>query len=151
MQFRKIRSRGKENGKDVTNHIEFTTDLANVTPEKANEMEWDMFAKAGGMQATQMSYKVNPYKFARTQFSQYINPDQIVSRSLGTDKLMKERAFQIMSSPMVSPYLNMPEVVDEFVLKEFGGNDPDRFKKDPAQLQQDLAMMSGQQPQPMAQ
>jgi hypothetical protein len=137
MKFKTMIVKTKEGGKNVTNKIEFDANLVgmNLTKEQANDMEWDMYEKAGGSNSNQVHYKVNPYKFARTQFSMYIDPSVIMSRSLGTDQLRKERAYEMMLDPRISPYINIPEVVDEFVLKEFGGSDPDRFKKSPQEVE----------------
>jgi len=147
MKYKKIMMQGKEAGKDVTNKIEFSSDMMGeeLTKEKANDMEWDMFEKAGGMNSDQRLYKVNPYKFARTQFSLYIDPDQIVSRSMGTDQLRKERAFNLLTDPRVAPYVNQQAVVDKFVLEEFSDGDPDEFKKSEEEVQAGLlkATMGG--------
>jgi hypothetical protein len=145
MKYRTILAKSKDGGKDVTNKIEFDSNLLGMklTKEQADDMEWDMWKKAGGAGSKQVHYKVNPYKFARTSFSVYIDPSQIMSRSLGTDQLRKERAFNMLLDPRVSPYINIPEVVDEFVLKEFGGADPEKFKKSPEQMQQEQQGQSG--------
>ncbi len=147
MKFKTILAKTKSGGKDITNKIEFDSNLIGMklTKEEADEMEWDMFYKQGGINSKQVHYKVNPYKFARTQFSCYCDPSQIMSRSLGTDQLRKERAFNMLLDPRVSPYINIPEVIDEFVLKEFGGSDPDKFKKSPEQMQQEQSQGQGGQ------
>ncbi len=139
MKYKKIIAKGKENGRDITNKIEFDSSMMgkNLTKEKAADLEWDMFYKTGGLNSKMVHYKVNPYKFARTQFSLYIDPSQIISRSMGTDQLRKDRAFNLLLDPRVSPYVNVPEVIDEFVLKEFTDGNPDKFKKSPQQMQQD--------------
>lgn len=131
MKFRKVMVKGKENGKDVTNKIEFDGDMIGkpLTKQKANDLEWDMYEKNGGDDATQISYRVNPYKFARTQFSLYIDPSQIVSRSMGTDQLRKDRAFNLLMDPRVQPFIDPQAVVDKFVLEEYSDGDPDQFKK----------------------
>lgn len=139
MKFRSVRVQGKEAGQDVTNHIEFSSDMMNdLSPEKANEMEWDMFEKYGGQDTDQRHYKVNPYKFARQQFSLYIDPEMIVSRSMGTDQLRKERAFNLLTDPRVAPYVNQQAVVDKFVIDEFADGDPEQFRKPPEQVEEDL-------------
>lgn len=129
MKFRKFMFKGKENGKDITNKIEFSTDMMGLSKYQANTLEWEMFDKAGGMNATQMNYKSNPYKFARYQYGLYIDADMIVSRSMGTDQLRKERAFNILTSPQVAPFVDQQAVVDKFVLEEYSDGDPDEFKK----------------------
>lgn len=140
MKYQTMLAKSKEGGKEITNKIEFDSNLIGMelTKDQANNMEWDMYEKAGGDSAKQVHYRVNPYKFARTSFSIYIDPSQIMSRSLGTDQLRKERAFNMLLDPRVSPYINIPEVIDEFVLKEFGGADPDKFKKSPEEVQNDM-------------
>lgn len=133
MNFKKFMFKGKEGGKDVTNKVEFTNSLAD-TKEKANDLEWKMFEEAGGMSATQMNYKVDAYKFARTNFSLYMDADRIISRSMGTDQLRKDRAFNLLTDPRVAPYVDQPTVIDKFVLEEFSDGSPDEFKKKPGDL-----------------
>ena len=144
MKYKTLMIKGKEGGKDITNKIEFDTNMANLTKEKAAEMEWKMWKDNGGSDSRTIHYKVNPYKFARTQFSVYIDPSQLVSKSMGTDQLRKDRAFNLLLDPRVSPYVNVPEVIDEFILKEFVSGDPDKFKKTPEQMQQDAMAQQGQ-------
>ncbi len=131
MKFRTLMMKGKEGGKEVTNKITFSSDMMGkkMTKEKANKLEWDMFFKNGGMQATQMEYVVNPYKFARFNYSLFIDPDQIISRSMGTDQMRKDRAFNLLMDPRVAPFVNQKAVVDKFVIDEYSDGDPDEFKK----------------------
>lgn len=147
MKFRKIKMKGKEGGKDVTNTIEFTDEMMQegLTKEKLNDMEWDMFEKYGGLDSDRIHFKVNPYKFARTQFSLYIDPQQIISRSMGTDELKKERVFNLLTDPRVAPYVDQEAVVNKFVLEEYSDGDPDEFrvKRDPNDM---LNSVMGQQP-----
>ncbi len=149
MKFRRVMIKGKEKGKDITNKIEFSSDMMGDTlsKEKANELEWNMFEEAGGMNANQMNYKVNPYKFARHNFSLYIDPQTIISRSMGTDQLRKDRAFQILTSPAVAPFVDQQAVVDKFVLEEYADGDPDQFKKKevPGQEEDMLNQVMGNQ------
>jgi len=132
MKFNTIRLRGKENGKDVTNHITFDSNMMgeDLTKDKANELEWNIFEKAGGMDSKQRVYQVNPYKFARHQFTLFIDPHMITSRSMGTDQIRKDRAFNLLTDPRVAPYVNQQAVVDKFVLEEFSDGDPDEFKRE---------------------
>lgn len=136
MKFRKVKIKGKDGGKDIVNTIEFSDDMMseNMTKEQVNEMEWDMFERYGGVDSTKRHYKVNPYKFARTQFSLYIDPQMIVSRSMGTDELKKERVFNLLTDPRVAPYVDQEAVIDKFVLEEYADGDPDAFKKKPEDM-----------------
>lgn len=147
MKYKRIMAKGKEGGKDVTNKIEFSSDMLgnNLTKAQANKMEWDMFDQAGGMEATQRNYKVNSFKFARHQFSLYIDPNQIISRSMGTDQLKKERVFNLLTDPRVSPYVDQEAVVNKFVLDEYVDGDPEEFKKK-GNSQDMLSAITGQTP-----
>lgn len=135
MKFQTLMIKGKSNGKDITNKIEFDSGLVgmSLSKKKANDMEWDMHAKAGGTNSKMIHYKVNPYKFARTQYTIYVDPNMIVSRSMGTDQLRKDRAFNLLMDPRVLPYVNPQAVVDKFVLEEYSDGDPDEFKPKPGQ------------------
>lgn len=143
MKYKKIISKGKEQGKDITNKIEFTTELMNITKKKADDLEWKMFDEAGGVNTSQRNYKVNPYKFARTVYSIFIDPSMIISRSMGTDQLRKERAFNLLMDPRVMPFINPEAVVDKFVLEDFSDGDPDEFK---AKNTPQAGQTQGQQP-----
>lgn len=137
MKFQTIMSQGKEGGKDVTNKIQFDSSMIgrDMTKKQADDLEWDMHYKTGGEKSSQIHYNVNPYKFARTQFSYYVDPNQIVSRSMGTDQLRKDRAFNLLMDPRVAPFINQQAVVDEYVIDEYADGDPDKFKKTPEQQQ----------------
>lgn len=151
MKYRTIMAKSKDGGKEVTNKIQFDDALMgmDLTKERANELEWDMYNKAGGATAKQVHYRVNPYKFARTAFSVYIDPHQIMSRSMGTDQLRKDRAFNMLMDPRVAPFVNLKAVVDKFVIDEFSDGDPDEFKKSEEQIQSDmLSQVMGQEGQP---
>lgn len=130
-KYKKIIFKGKENGKTITNKIEFSSDMMgqDLTPDKANELEWNMFDQAGGLESDQRNYMVNPYKFARNRFSLYIDPSMITSRSMGTDQIRKDRAFNLLMDPRVLPYVDPQAVVDKFVLEEYSDGDPDEFKR----------------------
>lgn len=148
MKYKKVRIKGKYNGKEVTNNIEFSTDMMDegLTKEKSDEMEWDLFFKAGGMDTTQHNFKVNPYRFARTNFSLYIDPQQIISRSMGTDQLRKDRAFNMLMDERVAPFVNQEAVVEKFVLEDYSDGDPDQFKKKTPPGGDMLSQIMGQDP-----
>lgn len=137
MKYKSVRLQTKEDGKDVTKVVEFDSTMMqpNFTKEKAEELEWKMFEEAGGMEATSIKYKVNPYKFARLKFSYFVDPGVFISRSLGTDKLRNDRAVALMTSPAIAPYINMPEVVRDFVVKDYSNGDPDKYLKPEEEIQ----------------
>lgn len=147
MKFKTIMLKGKDNGKDVTNKIQFDSGMIgrNMSEDDMNKMAWKLFYEAGGADSKDRIWKVNPYKFARHQFSVFIDPDIIVSRSMGTDQLKNDRAFAILTDPRVAPYVDQETVVDKFVLEEYSDGDPDQFKKKPEAQNNDMlaAMMGG--------
>lgn len=144
VKYKTIRARQKEGGKDITNLVTFSDEmmLPNYTKEKATEKEWELFTNNGGMDATTYEYIVNPYKFSRSQFTLYVDAQQIISKSMGTDQSRKQMAFQLLADPRVSPYVDMQAVVDKFILEEYSDGDPDKFKAKPQELAQ--AMFGGQ-------
>ena len=146
MKYKTIMAKGKENGKDITNRIEFDSSMIgqNLSKEKASDLEWDMYKAVGGASSKTVHYKVNPYKFARTQYSVYIDPNMIVSRSMGTDQLRKDRAFNLLMDPRVQPFINPQAVVDKYVLEEYSDGDPDAFKPKPGQMQSGQPQQGGQ-------
>lgn len=149
MKFKQSMFKGKEGGKDITNKVEFNMNTMHpdLSKSKANDLEWALFNKYNGMDASVRHYIVSPYKFARTQFSLYIDPDTIISRSMGTDQLRKDRAFNLLTDPRVAPYVDQQAVVDKYVLEEFSDGNPDEFKKKPEDVQNSLlGATMGQQP-----
>lgn len=152
MKYKTFIGKGKENGKNVTEKIEFDASMVgyDMTPEEADEKEWDLFNKLGGVDATVRSYKVNPYKFARHRFSMYVDPEMIVSKSMGTDQIRKDRAFNILTDPRVAPFVNQQAVVDKYVLEEYSDGNPDAFKKE-ANPNELINAAMGQQPMPQMQ
>lgn len=127
LKYKTILAKGKEKGKDITNKIVFTDAFMgkNMTPQQKDDYEWKLWKKQG---PDNVIYEVNPYRFARTIYSFYIDPVDITDTAMGNTTQRKLRAFQMFANPIVSPYVDMKEVVDEFVIEEYGGSNPDRFK-----------------------
>jgi len=157
MKYKKFRVQGKnDDGKDITHAISFNTNMMSPSfnDSKASDLEWKMFENHGGMEAKTIEYQVNPYKFARVQYTTFVDPQQIISRSMGTDKLRQDRAVQMMTNPAILPYINMQEVVKDFVVKDYSNGDPDKYIKTDEQRQQEQQQQmqgmqqGGQQPQP---
>lgn len=127
LKFKTILAKTKEKGKEVTNRVVFTDAFMGkkMTPEEIDNYEWDLWKKGG---PDQTIYHVNPYRFARTVYSFYIDPTDITDSALGNKKQRKLAGFQMFTNPIVQPYVDMKEVVDEFVIEEYSDGDPDRFK-----------------------
>ena len=96
-------------------------------------MEWDLYEKSGGEASDQRIWLINPYRFARLRYSMYIDADQIVMKSMGTDRLEKERAFEKLMDPRVMPFIDPEAVVTDFVIEEYSEGDPDRYKRKESQ------------------
>lgn len=131
MKYKTYLARGKERGKEVTNKIIFTDKYMGreFTEEEQDEIEWNLFDKAGGKDSDQRIFEVNPYLFAKNRYALYVDADQIVQKSMGTDQQRSTLALQVLTSPAVAPYVDMEAVVEEFAIEPFADGDPDRFKK----------------------
>lgn len=149
MKFKTFMAKGKEGGKNVTHRIEFADDLMGrqMTREQIRNIEWALHDKAtgtvkdknlnivvkGNENTDQRIWKTNPYQFARTRFSMFIDADKITQRSMGADRTEKELAFEKFMDPRVLPFVDAQAVVNDFVIEEYSDGDPDRYKskKDP--------------------
>lgn len=152
VKYNTIRLQTKEEGKDMNNVINFDPNMSLPTfdDRKAEDLEWKIYNENGKDSPHTYSYVVDPYKFAKAQFTVYVDPNVIVSRSLGTDQLRKERLLNYALNPAISPFLNVKEVVDKLVIDELAEGDPDKYRADENQLAN--AMFGGQQqsvPSPM--
>lgn len=153
MKYNSFLVKGKDKGKDVTNKIVFTDEYMGreMDDEEIEQEQWDIYNKSGKTpeereRSDQRLFKVNPYKFARYSYTMFVDPDKIIMKSMGTDKQEKMLAFNMMSDPRVAPFTDRQAVVDDFVIEEFGGDDPDRYKAKETVGQQDMmsAVMNGQ-------
>lgn len=131
MKYKHFISRGKEKGKDVTHKIIFSDKfMGKGVPESSvHRREWELYKRAGGEDSTQRIWEINPYRFARTKYSMFVDADQIISRSVGTDRMEKDRAFERLTDPRVMPFIDPEAVVSDFVIEEYADGDPDRYKR----------------------
>lgn len=128
MKYKTILAKGKDKGKDITNRIVFTDAFMDkkMSKEAIDNYEWKLYKEGG---PDQVIYHINPYRFARTTYSFYVDPTDITDTALGNNKQKKLAAFQMFANPIVSPFVDMKEVVDEFIIQEYApSGDPDRFK-----------------------
>lgn len=153
MKYNSFLVKGKDKGKDVTNKIVFTDEYMGreMDDEEIEQEQWDIYNKSGKTpeereRSDQRLFKVNPYKFARYSYTMFVDPDKIIMKSMGADKQEKILAFNMMSDPRVAPFTDRQAVVDDFVIEEFGGDNPDRYKAKETMGQQDMmsAVMNGQ-------
>lgn len=151
MKYKTYLSKGKERGKNVTNRIEFTDKYMgrSFSEDEANEIEWDLYEKAGGKDTDQRIYEMNPYLFARNRYSMWIDADQIIQKGMGTDQQKSAMALQILTSPVVAPYVDMQNVVEDFAIEPFANGDPERYRAK-VDVNQMMQGVMGGQPLPQA-
>lgn len=146
MKFKTFLAQGKDKGKNVTHRIIFSDKHMGrkYTPKEKEDYEWSLFDKAGGDGSDQRIYEVNPYLFARMSYAMYLDADQIVLKSTGRDRAEKAQAFNMMTDPRVAPFTDPEAVANDFVIEEYGGDDPDRYKRKGSPLSPDMlnAIMS---------
>lgn len=132
VKYRTIRAQTKEDGKDMNNIIKFEPNMALPTfdKKKAEEREWELYER---YKEDTNVYEVNPEKFYKAKFNVYVDPQVIISKSIGTDQLRRERLLNFAMNPAIAPFLNMKEVVDKLVIEDLAEGDPDKFKADEQQ------------------
>lgn len=130
MKQRVLLAKGKEKGRDVTNRVVFTDAFMGtpMSPEDVDTYEWKLWKDQGGADSDQRIYHVNPFKFARMTYAFYVDADQIINHAMGNDRNQKILAFQMLTDPRVAPFTDQKNVVDDFVIDEFGDGDPDRYR-----------------------
>lgn len=132
LKYKTILARGKENGRDVTHKIVMTDKYIGrkLTSQQKRDREWELWAEGGGnaKNATRI-WELNPYQFARRQYSAYVDADEFVIKSSGADQMFKDKALAVLTSPAVAPFTDPEAVVNDFAIDVYGGNDPDRYKK----------------------
>lgn len=147
VKYKTILAKGKEKGKNITNRVVFSDELIGRTlsDQDKEDIEWGLYDKAGGHSSDQRVFLTNPYRFARTSYSMWIDPDEILDKSTGSETQRKLLAFNMMSDPRVLPYTNQQNVVDDFVIDTFSDGDPDRYKKSKSDPNAMINAMMGQQ------
>lgn len=130
-KFKTMLVKSKDKGKDITHKIQFTDKYMGIplSAKKKEGIEWDIYEKNGGAKSGQRTYLVNPYQFARYTYTMYCDADKIVLKSMGADRQEKTNSFNALTDPRVLPFVDQEAVVDDFVIEEYGGSDPDRYKR----------------------
>lgn len=132
MKFQTMLARGKEKGRDVTHKIIMTDRYMGrkLTADQKRAREWELWEAAGGASKNATTiWEVNPYQFARRRYSCYVDAAEVVSVASGADQQRKDKALAVLTSPAVAPFTDPEAVVNDFAIEEYGGNDPDRYKK----------------------
>lgn len=156
MRYKTYLAKGMERGKEISNKIVFTDELVGMemTDEEKREKEWELYNKSGKTpkeryDSDQRLYMVNPYQFARMRYNLSVDADKIVQRSMGTDQERDALAFERMADPRVAPYIDMKNVVEDFVIEPFSDGDPERYmaKEDPNAMMGAIMGNAGAPPQ----
>lgn len=143
MKFKTILVKTKEKGRDMTNKIIFTDALLGkrYTQSQVRAKNFDLLEKAGGQKSDQVIYEVNPYRFARTIFTMWVDPDKITASAIGLNRDQKMQDIQMLTAPFVYPFVNQEALANE-VIEEYGGDNPDKLKKQASDMMS--AVMGGQ-------
>lgn len=144
-KYKTILAQGKDKGKNITNRIVFTDQYMGrgMSEDEQRKIEWGLYDKNGGEKSEQRVYLVNPYKFARYAYTITVDADKIILKSMGADKAEKMESFNVLTDPRVVPYTDQQAVVDDFAIEEFGGDDPDRYKRKADNQMLNQMMMPG--------
>lgn len=148
MKFETLLARGKENGRDVTHKVVMTDRYMGrkMTEDQKRARAWELWEEGGGGEkgATKI-WEINPYQFARRKYSCFVDVDELIMRSAGTDRTLKDRALAVLTSPAVAPFTDREAVVTDFAIDVYGGNDPDRYKNKGGNADAMMQLMGGTQ------
>jgi hypothetical protein len=131
MKYKTFLVQSKEHSRDVVHRIVYTDKYygKKFSASELREREWALWEEDGGAKAQGHTWEVNPYATMRLKYATFVDADEIISRSIGGDKQRKQVAFDMLTDPRVAPFVDMETVVGDLVIDEYGGNDPDRYKK----------------------
>lgn len=133
MRYKTYLAQSKEHGHDITHKIIYTDRYLGkkMSAAQIRKREYELWEQCGGNDADskQHIWEVNPAVTTRMLYQTFVDADQIVTRSVGGDKQLKRVAFDMLTDPRVAPFTDPESVVNDLVIEEYGGNDPDRYKK----------------------
>lgn len=132
MKFQTYLIRGNEKGRTITHKILMTDRYfgRTLSEQQKREREWELWEQAGGASKNAMQiWEVNPYQFARRKYTCAVDADEMLQNSTGAVQQRKDKALAVLTSPAVAPFTDAEAVVNDFAIEEYGGNDPDRYKK----------------------
>lgn len=132
MKYKTYLAQTKERGKTVSHRIVFTDRYfgKKLTTDQIREREWELYENYNrDKQSTTYVWEINPYAMVRTRYQTFVDADQMLTRSMGGDKQNKAEAFNMLTDPRVAPFVDLEAAANDLVIDEYGGNDPDRYKK----------------------
>lgn len=144
MKYKTVLVKSKDKGRQITNKIIFTDALMNksYSDTQQKNKNWDLWEKAGGQKTDQRIFEVNPYRFARTIFTLWVDADKITASAVGLNRDQKMDDIKMLTLPFVYPYVD-PKALATEVIEEYGGDDPEKMK-----AKQDPMMQAAQGGQP---
>jgi glucose uptake protein GlcU len=149
MKFMTFIARSKDKGRDITHRIVFTDKYMGrvMSQEEKRARSWELWTEAGaGKKGSTKISEVNPYQFARRKYTCYVDSEEMIMRSTGTDRSLKDRALAVLTSPAVMPWTDQEAVINDFAIEEYGGNDPDRYKRKGESPDAMMALMGQMRP-----
>lgn len=132
MNFRTLLVRSKDGGKSVNHKLIFTDKYMGkkLTAQQKRDREWELWKQGGGNAKDAMTiWEINPYQLARKKYQTFVDADEMVERSSGADKKRKMAALNVLTDPRVAPFTDAEAVINDFAIEEYGGNDPEKYKK----------------------
>lgn len=115
-----------EGGQSVSKKVELTEEYMGraLTEEQLLEESFNLMDKSGGYESTLRVYKVNPHKFAETQFSIVIEPDAFPAKGEILEKAMKLEAYDRM---IANPLLDQQAVARDFLIEAYAKGQADKY------------------------
>lgn len=147
MKYKTILVKTKDKGRNITNKIVFTDAVMNkkYSESQQRDKNWQLWTKAGGQNSDQRIYEVNPYRFARTVFTMWVDADKITASAVGLNRDQKMDDIKMLTLPFVYPYVD-PKALAMEVIEEYGGDNPDRLKNKQDPMMQAATGGSPEQP-----
>lgn len=132
MKYRTMLVRSREGSRQSNHKIIFTDKYIGrkMTEKDQRAREWELWEQAGGGKKDAMKiWEINPYQFARKRYQTFVDVDEMVQRASGADRSRKMMALNVLTDPRVAPYTDPEAVINDFAIEEYGGSDPDKYKK----------------------
>lgn len=132
IKYKTMLVRSKEGNRQSNHKLVFTDRYIGktMTEGEMRAREWELWEEAGGGKKDAMKiWEINPYQFARKRYQTFIDVDEMVQRATGADRTRKMTALNVLTDPRVAPYTDPEAVINDFAIEEYGGNDPDKYKK----------------------
>lgn len=132
MKYQTMLVRSKDGSRSVNHKLVFTDKYMGkkMTPAEKRAREWELWQEAGGTSKDALKiWEINPYQLARKRYRTFVDADEMVMRASGADRARKMTALNVLTDPRVAPYTDPEAVINDFAIEEYGGNDPEKYKR----------------------